>query len=64
MIRRRELITLIGGAAAVWPLGARAEQAGKIWRMGFIARGHETFYDALFEDLGELGYTEGHNLIV
>jgi putative ABC transport system substrate-binding protein len=32
--------------------------------MGFIARGHETFYDALFVGLRELGYTEGHNLIV
>ena len=32
--------------------------------MGFIARGHETFYDALFEGLEELGYAEGRNLTV
>jgi putative ABC transport system substrate-binding protein len=32
--------------------------------MGFIAHGHETFYDALFEGLRELGYAEGRNLIV
>ena len=64
MSTRRGFITLLGGAAAAWSVMARAEQGGKIWRMGFIARGHETFYDALFEGLGELGYTEGHNLIV
>jgi len=62
-VKRREFITLLGGAAA-WPLAARAQQAGKIWRMGFIAHGHESFYDALFEGLREYGYEEGRNLIV
>src|SRR5262252_4253624 len=62
---RREFITLLGGAAALaWPRGARAQQSSKMWRMGFIARGHETFYDPLFEGLRELGYVEGRNLIV
>jgi putative ABC transport system substrate-binding protein len=32
--------------------------------MGFIAHGHESFYDALFEGLREYGYEEGRNLIV
>jgi putative ABC transport system substrate-binding protein len=63
-MRRRELITLLGGAAAAWPFSAPAQQPGKAWRMGFIARGHETFYDALFEGLRELGYVEGRNLVV
>jgi putative tryptophan/tyrosine transport system substrate-binding protein len=63
-MRRREFIFALGGAAA-WPLGARAQQqTGKIWRMGFIAHGHEGFYDALFEGLREYGYEEGRNLIV
>src|ERR1700736_2003301 len=63
-MRRRDLIMLVSGAAASWPLGTLAQQSGKIWRMGFIAHGHETFYDALFEGLRELGYVEGQNLIV
>ena len=63
-IKRREFITLLSGAAA-WPLAAaRAQQPGKVWRMGFIAHGHEKFYDALFEGLREYGYEEGRNLIV
>jgi putative tryptophan/tyrosine transport system substrate-binding protein len=62
-MRRREFITLMGGAAA-WPIVARAQQADKVWRMGFIAHGHESFYDALFEGLREYGYEEGRNLTV
>jgi putative tryptophan/tyrosine transport system substrate-binding protein len=62
-VRRRQFITLLGGAAA-WPLAARAQHAGKVWRMGFVAHGHESFYDALFEGLREYGYDEGRDLIV
>jgi ABC-type uncharacterized transport system substrate-binding protein len=63
-MRRRDFISLLGGAAATWPLAAWAQQAAKVWRMGFIAHGHESFYDALFEGLREYGYEEGRNLIV
>jgi putative ABC transport system substrate-binding protein len=62
-MRRREFIAGLGGAAA-WPLDALAQQSGKVWRMGFIAHGHESFYDALFEGLREYGYEEGRNLMV
>ena len=62
-MRRRDFIRLLGGAAA-GPVDALAQQAGKVWRMGFIAHGHEPFYDGLFEGLREYGYDEGRNLIV
>jgi putative tryptophan/tyrosine transport system substrate-binding protein len=63
-MRRRDFIALASNAVAAWPLGALAQEPGKIWRMGFIAQGYEKFYDALFEGLRELGYAEGRNLIV
>ncbi len=62
-MNRRAFIAGLGSAAA-WPLNALAQQRDKVWHMGFIAHGHETFYDALFEGLREYGYEEGRNLIV
>jgi putative ABC transport system substrate-binding protein len=63
-MRRRDFVILVGGCVAAWPFDARTQEAGKIWRMGFIAHGYERFYDSLFDGLREMGYAEGRNLIV
>jgi putative ABC transport system substrate-binding protein len=67
MIRRRELITVLGGAAA-WPLAARAQQAGGVRRIGVLIGGaatdtiRQSALAAFVEGLRELGWTEGQNL--
>jgi putative tryptophan/tyrosine transport system substrate-binding protein len=66
MIKRREFITLLGGAAAAWPLAARAQQAGKIYTIGLFTAGsleELTMVTAVFPDaLRELGWIEGKNV--
>jgi hypothetical protein len=61
-MKRREFITLLGGAAAAWPLAARAQHAGKMWRIAFISQAQQNIYEVLFERLRELGYVEGGDL--
>jgi putative ABC transport system substrate-binding protein len=73
-MKRREFITLLGGATAAWPLAARAEQPAKKYRiavvtpLGSVADVGEnpvwTGWSALFKELRGLGYVEGKNLIV
>jgi putative tryptophan/tyrosine transport system substrate-binding protein len=64
-MKRRDFITLVGGAAAAWPLAARAQHAGKTWRIAFIAHVPSIIYEEpLFDDLRELGYIEGQNIII
>jgi putative tryptophan/tyrosine transport system substrate-binding protein len=63
-MRRRDFITLVGGAILAWPHVLRAQQPARVWRIGFIAHRYEKFYDPLFSGLRELGYVEGQNLII
>jgi putative ABC transport system substrate-binding protein len=67
-VKRREFITLLGGAAAGWPLSARAQQAGKIPRVGFMGNSTAALEANLvgpFRDgLRELGYQEGRNIVI
>ena len=66
-IGRRELLAALGGAAAAWPLGARAQQAEPVRRIGVLMGGADDAegqarVTALKQGLQELGWTEGHNI--
>ena len=61
MIRRREFITLVGGAAA-WPLAARAQN--KRARIGWFTVAAHPYFDAFRRGLTELGWIEGENLLI
>jgi putative ABC transport system substrate-binding protein len=65
-MRRRQFITLLGGAAATWPLATRAQEGAAIKRLGVLAGGTEALYGAnnaqLVQALAQLGWTEGRNL--
>ena len=66
MIRRREFITLLGGAAA-WPLAARAQQSAKVSRLGVLLLSTpqaDPQMETARRALHDLGYVEGHNLSI
>jgi putative ABC transport system substrate-binding protein len=68
MSSRREFITMLGGAAAAWPLAARTQQAERMRRigvlMGFAESDPEaqTWVAAFREELQKLGWTEGRSI--
>jgi len=66
-MRRREFITLLGGAAA-WPLAARAQQRGKLPTIGYLgtttASAWSPWTAAFVQRLRELGWIEGRNLAI
>ena len=67
-MRRREFITLLGGAAAVWPLAARAQRPGKLPTIGFLVPGtpssHGQWVAAFVQRLRELGWIDGRTVAV
>ena len=67
-MKRREFITLLGGAAVAWPLAARAQQGERVRRVGVLSNFAESdleaqsMVEALHQTLQELGWVEGRNL--
>src|SRR5262249_35197095 len=68
-MRRREFITLLGGAAAAgWPLAARAQQPERMRRIGILLPGaaddaeYQARVGAFLQALGQLGWTIGRNV--
>ena len=71
-MKRREFITLLGGAAAAWPLAARAQQAGRTYRVVLVGENIDAVggrgpvmsraVPALLDELRRLGFSEGQNL--
>lgn len=68
-MRRREFITLLGGAAAIWPLAAGAQQPRKIARVGYLGPLPNNpmivaSYSVISSELRQFGFVEGQNLTV
>jgi putative ABC transport system substrate-binding protein len=67
-VKRREFIALLGGAAATWPLAARAQQPAKVPTIGLLVPGtpstHGQWFAALVRRLRELGWIEGGNITI
>jgi putative ABC transport system substrate-binding protein len=64
-MRRREFVRMLGAAAVVGPLTARAQEPGRIYRLGSLSHISRSaaFYLALFEGLKTRGFVEGQNLL-
>jgi hypothetical protein len=67
-IGRREVITVLGGAAAAWPLAARSQQGNRVRRIGVLMSYDENDpegkrrYSAFTQSLADLGWTDGRNV--
>jgi len=65
-VKRREFITLLGGTAAAWPLGARAQQARTLPTVGVLvwSKSYGPWLAAFVRRLRELGWTEGSTVVI
>jgi putative ABC transport system substrate-binding protein len=67
-VKRREFITLLGGAAAAWPLAARAQQPDKLRTIGFLGAttplAESQRLNAFVQRLRQLGWMEGRNVSI
>jgi len=67
-IGRREFILTLGGAASAWLFAARAQQPGKVWRVGFFSGTSRSAVSGLYagfvRGMADLGYAEGKNFVI
>ena len=67
-LKRRDFITLLGGALAVWPLPVWAQQPGKLPKIGFLGSGSASSWSswnaAFMQRLNELGWVEGRPVAI
>jgi putative ABC transport system substrate-binding protein len=67
-VRRRQFLTLLGGAAAAWPLAARAQPAGKVPTIGFLGSSTASIQNqwvaAFVQRLRELGWIDGRTVAI
>jgi putative ABC transport system substrate-binding protein len=67
-MRRREFLCVLGVAAAAWPSTARAQQAGRTYRIGLVMGTNSPVYPparaAFVEEMQKSGFVEGQNLVV
>jgi putative ABC transport system substrate-binding protein len=66
VMRRREFIRLLSGAAVAWPLATRAQQTARVPRIGYLAPTSDAgaLNDSFRQGLRELGYEEGNNIVI
>src|SRR3954453_2415292 len=66
-MRRREFITFLGGLSAAWPITGRAQQAGKVARIGYLSTNlasSPNHHEAFRQGLRHLGYVEGRDVVI
>src|SRR5215217_2908076 len=68
-MRRREFTVLVGSSAVVWPLRVRAQQASRVYRLGFLSAGFSDnpvvrSLQSITAELARFGFTEGKNLLI
>jgi ABC-type uncharacterized transport system substrate-binding protein len=67
-MRRREFISVLGGAVLAWPLVARSQQPAKLFRIGYLRISSPSlephYVEAFRQKLRELGHVDGENIVV
>ena len=65
-MRRRDFINFLGGAAATWPVAARAQQPARVYNIAMLgsARTNSQAYVAFSEAFRQLGWIEGKNVVL